>query len=519
MAFKFNGLRKSSSSRWELAAIIFVALFLVYYSYLLWTNLCDVAGGADSSGYLNFAWRLRHGNLQEPVKALDALGLGEEFSPPFRPIGFSWGVNSRIMVPAYPVGLPLHMVFFAGILGWDIGPYLVSPIAALIGLFLMYCLARQFGLSRSLSLAGAAVLAAFPVYLFMAVQPMSDLLACVWGMATILAGLLARKRSGWAIVAGAAFGMGFLVRPANVLILLALALALPFKPKIYVKFIFGGVCFGIFHLILNHALYGNMFTTGYRGELISQLGTKDLLPRFLFYGRWFIKMLTPLVPIAWLLAVLDRKVVFKDRLLLIFWFLPTLVFYCLYQPFNSWTLVRYFLPALPALILSALFVLREGMDYFKYKIQASRGTSQMPRPPSKKILTALPTVVAGLMLLLVISTEMSQIRRLKLLDVNEFESVYKLSCLSVKKTLPEKSIVLSGQMSGALAYYTGFLPCLWDLLQPQQFSLICQKASQRGYSIYALLFPSEENEFQKNAPGAWEKIENFQFVSLWRLAP
>ena len=503
----------------KIAAVIFIALFLVYYSYLLWTNLSDVAGGADSSGYLNFAWRLRHGNLREPVKALDALGLGEEFSPPFRPIGFSWGVNSRIMVPAYPVGLPLHMVFFAEILGWDIGPYLVSPLAALIGLFLMYCLARQFGLSRSFSLAGAALLAAFPVYLFMAVQPMSDLLACVWGMAAVLAGLLSRKRSGWAIVAGAAFGLGFLVRSANILLLLALVLALPFKPKIYLKFILGGVCFGIFHSILNHALYGSMFTTGYRGELLGQLGTKDLLPRFLFYGRWFVKMLTPLVPLAWLLALLDRKVVFKDRLLLVFWFLPSLVFYCLYQPFNSWTLVRYFLPALPALILSALFVLRDGMDYFRYKIQVSRRTSRMPRPLSKKFLTALPKVVAGLLFVLVISTEMSQVKRLKLLDVNEFESVYKLSCLSVKKTLPEKSVILSGQMSGALAYYTKFLPCLWDLLQPQQFSLIHQQASQRGYAIFALLFPSEENEFQKNAPGAWEKIDNFQFVSLWRLAP
>jgi hypothetical protein len=410
-------------------------------------------------------------------------------------------------------------VVFAEILGWDIGPFLVSPIAALIGLFLVYCLARQFGLSRSYALAGAAILAAFPVYLFMAVQPMSDLLACVWGTAAVLAGLLARKRSGWAVLAGAAFGMGFLVRPANILLLLALVLALPFKPKIYVKFILGGVCFGIFHSILNHVLYGSMFTTGYRGELLGQLGTKDLLPRFLFYCRWFVKMLTVLVPLAWLLAGLDRKVAFKDRLLLIFWFLPTLVFYCLYQPFNSWTLVRYFLPALPALILSALFVLREAMDYFSHKIQASRGTSQLPRLHTKKILATWPKVVAGLLFLLVVSTEISQVKKLKLLDVNEFESVYKLSCLSVKKTLPEKSVIVSGQMSGALAYYTDFLPCLWDQLQPEQFSLIYERANQRGYSIYALLFPSEENEFQKYAPGAWEKIENFQFVSLWRLAP
>ena len=503
----------------RITAVIFIALFLVYYSTLLWTNLCDVAGGADSSGYLNFAWRLRHGNLQEPVKALDALGLGEDFSPFFRPIGFSWGVNSRIMVPAYPVGLPLHMVFFAEIFGWDIGPYLVSPIAALIGLFLMYCLARQFRLSRSFSLVGAAILAAFPVYLFTAVQPMSDILASVWGVAAILAGLLSRKRSAWAIVAGAAFGMGFLVRPANVLILLALMLALPFKPKIYAKFVLGGALFGVFQAILNHSLYGSMLTTGYRGELISQLGAKDLWPRFLFYGRWLIKMLTPLVPLAWLLAMLDRKVVGKDRLLLFFWFFPFLIFYCFYQPYNSWTLLRYLLPALPALIVSALLVLRECMDYFRQKFQASRKTLQKPRQLSKKILAALPTVIAALLFFLVISTEIIQVRKLKLLDVNEFEAVYKRSCLSIKKTLPEKSVILSLQMSGALAYYTNFLPCLWDQGQSQQFSLIFEKASERGYSIYALLFPSEENEFQKYAPGAWKKIENFEFVSLWRLTP
>ncbi len=503
----------------KVAAILFILLVLVYYSYLLWTNLSDAAGGADSSGYLNFAWRLRHGNLQEKVRALDGLGLGEEFSPVFRPIGFSWGINSRIMVPGYPVGLPLHMVFFAEIFGWDLGPFLVSPMAALIGLFLMYCLARQFGLSRSYALCGAAILAAFPVYLFMAVQPMSDLLASVWGMAAILAALLSRKRSGWAVLAGMAFGMGFLVRPSNILLVLAIALALPFKPKIYVRFILGGVVFGIFHSIMNHILYGSMFTTGYRGELLGQLGTKDVWPRFLFYGKWFVKMLTPLIPLAWLLVVLNRKAAFKDRFLLLFWFLPTLAFYSFYQPFNSWTLVRYFLPALPALILSALLVLRDVLNFILRKIQATAGSPEGPSSPSKNIRSLLPRTVAVILVGLVMSTEISQVKRLRLLDVNEFESVYKLSCLSIRKTLPEKSVILAGQMSGALAYYTSFLPCVWDLLQPQQFSLISRKAFERGYSIYALLFPAEETEFQKYAPGSWEKIGSFRFVSLWRLGP
>jgi hypothetical protein len=499
----------------KIIAAFFIAAVLIYYGWLLGTNLCTVAGGSDSSGYLNFARRLRNGPLVEPVKTVEALGLSEEFRPLFQPIGFTRGPRSQTIAPAYPPGLPLHMAALAAILGWKIGPFLVSPLAALAGLFLIYGLARQLGLSRPLSLVGGCVLAAFPAYLFIAVQPLSDVLASFWGMSAVLAALLSRKRAGWAWAAGAAFGLGVLVRPSNMLILFPLLWALPSKPKIFLKFFFGGFFFGFVQFFFNRVLYGSVFTTGYREEAAGAFAIRNFPTLFLFFGRWLSRMLTPLVPLAWPALIADRNVPRRDRLLLVFWFAPFLIFYGLYQPFESWTFVRFFLPALPALILSALLLLRDGTNYALEKIRAARFRDSKTR----EILAWIPRVMAGLLVVLVVHAEIGQVKKLKLLDVDEFESVYEQSCLAVKGRLPETSILVSGQLSGALTFYTHFPICLWDSLRPQSFFLLQQKAALRGWGLYALLFPSEEKEFQNFAPGPWEKIESYRFVSFWQYKP
>jgi len=493
-------------------AAIFIACVLFYYAWLMGTNLCTAAGGSDSSGYLNFAHRLTNGPLVGSVKAVETLGLGEEFRPLFQPIGFTRGPRDQTIAPAYPPGLPLHMAASAAILGWKIGPFLVSPLAALAGLFLIYGLARQLGLSKPLSLAGGCVLASFPAYLFIAVQPLSDVLASFWGMLAVLAALLSRKRAGWAWAAGAAFGLGVLVRPSNLLILFPLLWALPPKPKIFLKFFMGGLFFGIVQIFFNRVLYGSVFTTGYREEAAGAFALRNIPVLFLYFGRWLFRMLTPLVPLAWPALVADRNVPRRDRLLLVFWFAPFLVFYGLYQPFESWTFVRFLLPALPALILSFLLVLRDGTDCALKKIRSIRFRDSRTR----EILAWVPKIAAGLLVVMILRAEIGQVRKLRLLDVNEFESVYEQSCLAVKSRLPETSILVSGQLSGALTYYTRFPICLWDSLKPPSFSLLQQKAALHGWSLYALLFPSEEKEFQGFAPGAWEKIENYRFVSLWQ---
>ncbi len=78
--------------------------------------------------------------------------------------------------------------------GWELGPYLVSPIAALLVLVLVFLVGRELGLPRGWAAAAAVVLAACPVFVFQAIQPMSDVVATAWCLAAIFAALRSRAR-------------------------------------------------------------------------------------------------------------------------------------------------------------------------------------------------------------------------------------------------------------------------------------------------------------------------------------
>jgi hypothetical protein len=221
-----------------------------------------------------------------------------------------------------------------------------------------------------------------------------------------------------------------LVRPTTILLFLPLAFALPTKPKVYLRFVLGGLLFGIFQATLNQVLYGNPLMTGYRGELMSSVVVPELAKRIVQFGKWLFDMMTPVFLPAWLVR--------------------------------------------------------------------------------------LPLVAAGLLCFLILRAEIHEIRRLRVLDVKAYEAVYKTSCLAVTGAVPERSVVLAMQLSGALTCYTKVLPVRWDIMAPKQFDLLRQKAALNGYGIYALLFPFEEREFRKSAPGACEKIASYQFVTPWK---
>lgn len=484
-----------------------MGLLLVFYSCVLGRHLCAVAGGADSSGYINCAMRIHDGRLIERIKALEIFKLEDKYAPAFIPLGFTWRARGKAQVPLYYPGLPLHMVVLAGAAGWKIGPFLVSPLAALLGLLLMYLLARQFGLSRPYSLGATILLAAYPFYLYIAVQPMSDVLATLWVMAAILAAMRSRKKKGWAVLGGAAFGMSILVRPTNALVLFPLLFALPWNGTVYLLFALAGLPFAIFMGLYNGVLFGNPLTTGYGGDFGKDFVWTHLRSRFSYYSHWLSTTLTPAVPLAWLVLPADKKEPIKDRLLLFFWFAPFLLLFCAYEFYQSQWFVRYLLPGLPAVILAALLLLRDGRDALERKI---RGAGFWARS-----LKMVPFLLVGVVFI----AEIRQIGRLGVWENEKYEAVYKDSCLSARQMLPAQSVIMSMQLSGAITYYTNFIPCRWDILDPALFWRLRRRVESRGYHWYALLFPFEERQFQDKVPGSWERIQKTGQVSLWRLTP
>ena len=139
-------------------------VLLIAYGIVLFHHTSRSVGGSDSSGYLNAARLLASGHASEPIRGLERLGLPQDFARVFVPLGYTPLEQPGRMAPSYPPGLPLHMALLGKLAGWSTAPFLVSPIAGLACLVLMYFLGRELRLPPTFAFAGSALLAFFPTF-------------------------------------------------------------------------------------------------------------------------------------------------------------------------------------------------------------------------------------------------------------------------------------------------------------------------------------------------------------------
>ena len=476
------------------------ALFLAY-ALVLFHHTGFAVGGSDSSGYMNMARLLSQGSATTRIRGLDRLGLGPEFAETFIPLGFSPGPRPATMSGSYPPGLPLHMALAGVVGGWRRAPFFVSPIAALACLGLMYLLGRELGLSPALALAGSAFLGFAPMFVFQAVQPMSDVVATAWALMAVLAAYRSRARTSalWAAVAGAAFGMGVLVRPTNALVVLPLLLALPTRGKTWLAFPAGGAPFAAFQLAYGAAAFGSPWTTGYRSLLSEGMAASNFPARARHYAFWTARLLSPLVPFGWMAVAADRRVTLRDRGVLLTWFAAFFLFYSFYAPYETWWYTRFLLPGYPALILGSLL--------------ATRDFVVGPETPAKR--WRIPA--AALLVLLALTVEVRYVTKNRIHKFYKGERIHPEACAMARRRLPGNAIVLSMQMSGALHYYTDLPYAMWNWMDAHRFSVLRVSTESRGFRWYALLAPFEVAEARRNAPGNWRAIDRVGDVVLWEL--
>jgi Dolichyl-phosphate-mannose-protein mannosyltransferase len=481
---------------------IATALFLVFTGYgrFLLRNTAFSVGGSDSSGYINAARRLAAGRLVERPRSLERLALPDDVVQIFIPLGFMTGPNPGTMAPFYPVGFPAHMVAAAALMGWDRGPYLVSPLAALLCLPLVYLLGRELRLPPLWSAGAAATLAVWPVFLFQAIQPMSDVVATLWTLAAVLFSLRARRRPGWSAAAGAAFGIAILVRPTNVLLALPLLFALPLTPVALAVFTAAATPFAAMFAAYNARCYGSWFQTGYgKIGLLTAFTFANFPLRSRYYVLWLVKTFTPLLPAAWLGLAADRKAPLRVRVLLLSWFGVFFVAHCLYGPYESFGFVRFLLPGSPALAVGAAIAARDLLQ-----------AVTRPRTTLR---------VGALLLAVVLGVEVRSARSIGVSHFADGESVYPQACLWASRQLPKKSVVLAMQVSGSLEHYTDLTYARWDWISPERFGTLRREAERKGYRWFALLFPGEVEEFSKHTPGHWRRIGEMREVTLLAIDP
>ncbi|HKF42479.1 MAG TPA: hypothetical protein VKG01_05215 [Thermoanaerobaculia bacterium] len=473
---------------------------LAAYFVLLAAVNSYVAGGSDSSGYLNAARLFARGRVWKEIPIIRELPLPPSDSEVFLPLALRAGPAPGTMAPRYPPGLPLHMAALALVGGWGRAPFLAVPYLAIAALVLVFLLARNLGLSRTLAWVAVALLGASPIFFGMAIQPMSDVTATAWVAGCLFLGLRSDRSRISAIAAGAALGMAVLVRPTNILAAIPLAVTLWRGRRRILFAAAGGLPFAAGLVLYDHAAFGKAAETGYGAMLTWTMALAHAGPVFRHYAYWVPALMTPLLPLAWLLLPFDRRVSGRDRLLLFSWFAVFLGFYLFYEPFDDWWAVRFLLPGLPAVILAGLLAARDAGEAL-----------------SRRFGTRIATAAGAAVLAAAIAVDVRHIVRFDLLRMWEGETVYREASLWTKSAVEPRSVILSMQMSGALEYYTGLPVARWDLLTAESFPRIRDAVRGRGFHWYALLRDFEQKELPARAPGDWTKIGSVRDVILWRL--
>ena len=242
-----------------------VVLVLLLVAYLRWLSpsVSPYAGGSDSSGYLWSARLFRQGTLSVPIDVPQKFPVETVGAQAFIPLGGTVRPGTMTLVPTYPTGLPLHLAAAHLLLDDENGVKGVLLLAAAGALVLLYLLGRDAGLPRLWAAGGSAILACSPLFLLIAVQPFSDVLATLWAEAAVLSAWRARRRPALAWLAGASLGIATLVRPTNLILILPVLAALAPGLGSYTRLIGGGLPFAAFVLAYQAWAYGNPFRSGY----------------------------------------------------------------------------------------------------------------------------------------------------------------------------------------------------------------------------------------------------------------
>jgi 4-amino-4-deoxy-L-arabinose transferase-like glycosyltransferase len=478
-------------------------LALGLYAVLLATHMGAVPGGADSSGYFNHARLLASGSVRAAARPLPTLPASQAPAYLYTPLGLKPAYDGNGLVPGYPPGFPLLILAAEPWVGWGRAADLVLGLHSLLGLLLVWVLARSFGLSKAWSLAAAGIVAASPLYLFLSLQALSDLPAMVWTLAAVLAAWHSRKREGWALAAGGALALAILVRPADFLAFAPVAVALSWpagalasRIRRFFWFALGALPGAVFSLLHSRAAYGHFLATGY-GDVRTDFGYNWVGVTLVHYAVWLPALFTPVVVLVFALPRVARSAPCAAAVLAS-WILSFAAFYSFYRfTHETWWYLRFLLPAAPALVVGGLLGLRSVL-------------------PGKVL--KLPRVPAAALALGAIATAgIAWSSHLGALEVGRQEEIYPKTVRWLQAELPAQAAVLCMQVSGAVYFDTSFRLLRWDQIDARSRPIVLAALKSAHCPLYAALFPFETAPaLKRSIPGRWTQIGSVDYATIWR---
>jgi len=460
----------------------------VFLAALRWGVM--VAGGADSYGYLSQAGLWRQGSLvvhQDVVRSTPWPDAAETWAP----LGYRPSPHARdALVPIYPPGLPLLMAAAQEAAGFC-GAFAVVPLCGALTIWLTFALGRRLFEPPAIAIAGAALVAASPVFLYQVMNAMSDVpAAAFWTLAVVLA---VGRRPSWS---GLAMTVAIAIRPnlaplAAVLIAWIWASA-PSAARRYdsaVRFVIGAVPAAAGIAALDARLYESPLTTGYGTP--GDLFVGDVATNLSNYGRWIADVETPIVALAIVYVAAPRLFppprVRLARLLIGGTIAATLASYVFYRPFDVWWYLRFLLPMWPAMMLATSAAI-DGILARSLRSHGS-GSAQWAARAHAIAMTAIVAAIAWHGLRVAASRSVFDLWRTerRYIDVARFVA---------DRTEPD-AVVLSHQHSGSLRFYGDRLTLRFDVLDPVWLDRALGYLQSIGRRPYLVLDGGEVDAFRR----------------------
>jgi hypothetical protein len=491
------------------------------------------AAGADASGYLSHAAMLWNGELSR-VESVAAIARWGEVAAALAPLGWQTA-QAGVQVPTYPVGLPLLMASLHGV-GGALAACLVVPVAFGVAVWASGRLAHRVGGPLAAVLA-AVWLASSPIALAAAIQPMSDMpVTAAWLMCWLLLVTVVispaqcrpvRGMRSWSeaggrrrgrtiepggsqenvtpaaggsttrspdptmaadmrvVLAGMTAALAVLIRPnlaplalVPVLYLLVGSTASPLARRLRWGGMFAlpvaiaGAGVGY----LQWRWFGSPWRSGY-GTAAEIYAVANVWPNAALYARWLLDTHGPWLFVA--PAAVFLPGVRALRWLLLFAGLVTAA-YLVYAVFEVWTYLRFVLPAL-AIGAIAVACLMSAM------------LNRLPRP-----------VLAPALWLAVVALFGSHVASARDHDVFRLKDHHARALLAGRYLEPlvrPQGLIISGEQSGALRYYTGQPILRWDLTAAEVLPEAIEQLTRAGIDVWVALDEWEEEPFRQKFSG------------------
>ena len=308
----------------------------------------------------------------------------------------------------------------------------------------------------------ALLIAVSPVFLYQAFQPMSDVpVTAAWMVCFLL--ICHDRRSIWAGIACAA---AVLIRPN----LAPLAIVPFFAANNRIAFALPVIAAGAFLAFMQWLWYGSPLQSGY-GSTAELFAFANILPNAFRYFNWLIAT-APVLLLA-PLGFIRLKRQSRPRTLTIFAML-VIASYLVYGVFEVWSYLRFLLPALAVFAIFAAVELAVWIE-------------RWPRSWRAPILVGLLLGVTahGLFVARGLDT-------FKLADqLRRVEQVADV----INRQTPSDAVVVSGEQSGSIRYYTGRPILRWEAATAETLSAAIAALEAANRPVYIVLDAWENEPF------------------------